>query len=95
MDVKEAVFRKFTGKDMSTLEAQEYLVFGMSKGSVFFVNTQKLEKLYARVTVTRSAVTAIAYLQKSKLYVSTCEEMKVTVWGLGGTYVPPSTDGIS
>lgn len=83
MDVKAALVRRFQGKDLSTLEAQEYLVFGMSKGSVFFVNTQNLDKLYARVTVTRSAVTSISYLQKSRMYVSTCEEMKVTVWSLG------------
>jgi len=33
----------------------------MSKGSVYFVNTQKLDRVYARVTVSRSAITHIAY----------------------------------
>jgi hypothetical protein len=54
----------------------------MSKGSVYFVNSQNLDKLYARVTVTRSAVTAISYMQHTRLYASTCEENKLTIWSL-------------
>lgn len=54
----------------------------MSKGSVYFVNTQKLDRIYARVTVSRSAITSVSYMQASKIFLSTCEELNLTVWYL-------------
>lgn len=51
----------------------------MSKGSVYFVNTQKLDRIYARVTVSRSAITHIAYTQTSRLFLTICEELNLTV----------------
>lgn len=54
----------------------------MSKGSVYFVNTQKLDRVYARVTVSRSAICHICYLPRSKLFLSICEELNLTVWFL-------------
>jgi hypothetical protein len=38
-DVKHDLFKKITNKSTAGAEAMEYLVFGMSKGSVYFVNT--------------------------------------------------------
>lgn len=82
MDAKKYLARIMVRKETASLEAQEYLIFGMSKGSVYFVNSQNLDKLYARVTVSRSAVTSITYMQHTRLFVSTCEENKLTVWSL-------------
>lgn len=87
-NAKVELFKKLTNKQTTEAEAQEYLVFGMSKGSVYFVNTLKLDKIYARVTVARSAITQIEYAQASKLFVSICEELNLTVW-----YLDNSKDG--
>jgi hypothetical protein len=39
MDAKKYLARLMVKKETASLEAQEYLIFGMSKGSVYFVNT--------------------------------------------------------
>ena len=52
---------------------------------MYFVNTQKLDKIYARITVARSAITQIEYAQASKLFISVCEELNLTVWYLDNT----------
>ncbi len=82
LDLKVDLLKKLTGAKKHAAEMQEYLVFGMSKGSVYIVNTQKIDRIYARVTVTRAAVTAITYIEKSRLFASTCEESKLSIWSL-------------
>ena len=51
----------------------------MSKGSVYIVNSQKVDKIYARVTVSRSAITQVTYMNASKTFLSICEENNLTV----------------
>lgn len=52
------------------------------------MNTQRLDRIYARVTVSRSAITHIAYAQRAKLFLTICEELNLTVW-----YLDSSKDG--
>lgn len=82
LDLKVDLLKKMSGAKKHAAEMQEYLVFGMSKGSVYIVNTQKIDRIYARVTVTRAAVSAVAYIEKSRLFASTCEECKLSIWSL-------------
>ena len=51
----------------------------MSKGSVYIVNTQKLDIIYTRVNVSRAGIQMISYLQKSKQFITISDELDLSV----------------
>jgi hypothetical protein len=81
-DIKANFVKSFLKRRELPADAQEYLVLGMSKGSVYLVNTFKLDKIYARVTVSRAAITHVEYAPRAKLFLTICAEGNLTVWSL-------------
>lgn len=61
---------------------QEYIIFGMSKGSIVFVNTSLINQVYCRFTPHREAVRMVRYLPKNNCFVSICDEFNLKVWRL-------------
>lgn len=73
-------------------EKQKYLILGLSKGTIVFVNVaidpdevkvrdQSLEKVYSRFSVHRQAVKLIQEVPKSQKLISICEENVLKIWG--------------
>ena len=56
----------------------------MSKGAVYIVNTQKLDQVYCRVTVSKVALKSIHYMEAKKLFLTVCEELNLSVRYYGG-----------
>eukprot|EP00347_Sterkiella_histriomuscorum_P004241 403361206 len=61
-------------------DVQEYLAFGMSKGQLYIVNTQKMEQIYARLTISRASVKLIHYIPEKQLFISMCDDLIIKVW---------------
>ena len=57
-----------------------FLVFGLSKGTVIFlpVELDKIDFIYARVSVHRQAVTSIHEFKDK--FISICEELSICIW---------------
>ena len=60
---------KESGKGM-----QEFLVLGMSKGSITLLHVNKLHQLYCRFTIHREAVLYVRYLPNTNTFMSLCSE---------------------
>ena len=56
----------------------------MSKGSLFIVNTQKMDQIYTRLTVSRASVKFIHYIPERQLFISICEEQILKFWTING-----------
>ena len=61
---------------------QEFLIFGLGKGSVVFVHIGHLDKVYCRFTVHRDAIKVLKYLPKTQTYLSFCQEHNLKIWRL-------------
>ena len=61
-------------------DMQEFLVLGMSKGSITLLHLSRLHQLYCRFTVHREAVVYVRYLPKTKTFISLCSEQQFVIW---------------
>jgi hypothetical protein len=61
-------------------EMQEFLAFGMNKGSIILVHVKKMHQLYCRFTVHREQVTMVRYLEHSDTFVSASSENDLVFW---------------
>ena len=55
-------------------DMQEFLVLGMSKGSITLLHLNRLHQLYCRFTIHREAVVYVRYLPNTKTFISLCSE---------------------
>jgi hypothetical protein len=53
---------------------QEFLVLGMSKGSICLLHVNRLHQLYCRFTIHREAVVQVRYLPNTRTFISLCSE---------------------
>ena len=58
-----------------------FLVFGLSKGSVIFLDIDKIDTIYARFFFHRQAITSILEIPKHEKFITICEEMNICIWG--------------
>lgn len=63
-----------------TFQNQEFVVLGLSKGSVILLHTRQIQRVFVRLTLHREAVINVAYLPNVKLFVSTCKGNYFKVW---------------
>ena len=63
-----------------TSEKKEFLVLGLSKGTILIFHVAQLNQLYCRFTVHREAVEVIKYLPNTKAFVSICKEGNLAFW---------------
>ena len=59
----------------------KYMICGFSRGSIVFVSTKDLEKIYARFSFHREAIKAIVELQHKGHFASFCAENILVIWG--------------
>lgn len=59
---------------------QEYLALGMSKGSIYILHVNMLNRLYCRFTVHREAVQKIQYMPHTDSFVSISSENDLYIW---------------
>ena len=64
----------------------EFLVLGLSKGTVVIVNVRKLDRVYLRQAIHRDAITVIKYLTHTNVFVSFCKEKYLKVWRVHEKY---------
>ncbi len=58
-----------------------YVVLGLSKGTVVFLQVDDLELIYARFSFHRQAVTKVMEIQSTGKFLSICEELNMCLWG--------------
>lgn len=63
-------------------ELQEFVIYGMSKGSILFFHVKDLSQLFCRFTVHREAVTFIRYIAESETFLSFSSELDLVFWKL-------------
>ena len=59
----------------------KFMICGFSRGSIIFVNSKDLEKIYAWFSFHREAIKAIEELSHPRHYVSICSENLLIIWG--------------
>ena len=59
----------------------DYLIMGLSKGTIIFVKVDDLESIYARFSVHNQQVDHIYEMQSQKKILSICAEFLLKIWG--------------
>lgn len=57
-------------------------MLGMSKGTVLFVASDELDKIYTRVSLHREAVVQVKQIVGTEHFISVCEANTLCIWTL-------------
>jgi hypothetical protein len=59
----------------------QFLVIGLSKGTVIFVKVNNLSHIYARFSIHREAICQVNEVRDQGIFLSICEENILQIWG--------------
>jgi WD40 repeat protein len=59
----------------------QFLVIGLSKGTIIFVKMDNLSHIYARFSIHREAILQINEIKDQEVFLSICEENILQIWG--------------
>ena len=62
-------------------EVENFLLMGLSKGSVIFVKVQQLSLIYARFSVHKQGILHVHEMKKEKAIITMCEDNELKIWG--------------
>ena len=68
-------------KDPNGGVLDQFIVIGLSKGTILFIKVNNLDHIFARFSIHRQAVRQIHELKVHKLFLSICEENILNIWG--------------
>lgn len=62
-------------------QVENFLLMGLSKGSVIFVKVQKIELIYARFSVHKQGIVQVHEMKKQRAIITMCEDHELKIWG--------------
>ena len=62
-------------------DIDQFLVIGLSKGTILFVKVNNMDHIFARFSIHRQAVKQIHEIREHKVFLSICEEDTLSIWG--------------
>ena len=62
-------------------DLDQFLVIGLSKGTILFVKVNNMDHIFARFSIHRQAVKHIHEVRVDKVFLSICEEHLLHIWG--------------